>query len=152
MPGWTSGPAAALVASLLGTVASASGMPRSAQLVHHLRRATIGTITEFPIPFSSSQSSPQGIVTGQDGALWFAGAGWPPGAGDVIGRFYPPSSQFSIYTTPTANSVPDWMSLSTDPQNPIWFTENSAGRIGTITLNGAIAEYRIPKPAGSMPQ
>jgi virginiamycin B lyase len=46
------------------------------------------------------------------------------------------------YAVPTPNSGP-WY-ITTGPDGALWFTENSANKIGRITTSGQITEYALP--------
>lgn len=84
-----------------------------------------GTITQFPIPTSSS--SPFSITSGSDGALWFTERD-----ANKIGRITT-TGAITEFPVPTANSAPDQIvSCPHQCENAhgrLWFTENAAAKI-----------------------
>jgi virginiamycin B lyase len=77
--------------------------------------------TEYPVPTASGE--PHAIITGADGALWFAEWG-----AAKIGRITV-SGSITEYTIPTPSN-PQAMTLG--PDGAVWFTEYTANTIGRI--------------------
>ena len=94
--------------------------------------AKVGTITEFPVPTSSSQ--PDGITAGPDGNLWFAET-----AGNKIGRITTSGgiTEFPLPTncSPLSSSGCQLEGITAGPANTtsVWFTEFDGNKIGEIT-------------------
>jgi virginiamycin B lyase len=105
-----------------------------APVVGAANHARAQAITEFPIPTPSS--SPLGITTGPDGALWFAES-----EGNNIGRITT-AGAFIEFSIPTALSYP--IGITTGPDGALWFTEQGGSKIGRITTGGVITEFPIP--------
>ncbi len=123
------------------------------------------TITEYPVPVPAS--SPNGITSGPDGALWFA-----EGGANRIGRIttagvftefpLPPwPSPYSLSCQPPVNGANPCtkgpVAITTGPDGALWFTEAvgagnniAMGAIGRITLDGTITEYPVSSPAYSI--
>jgi virginiamycin B lyase len=97
-------------------------------------------ISEFPTltPFST----PSGIITGPDGALWFAELG-----SFKIGRITT-SGSFSEFPLATPSDRPDGIAVG--PDGALWFTERAVGKIGRVTTGGSFTEFPVPT-AGSVP-
>lgn len=93
-------------------------------------------ISEFPTltPFST----PSGIITGPDGALWFAELG-----SFKIGRITT-SGSFSEFPLATPSDRPDGIAVGSD--GALWFTLGD--RIGRITTGGSVSEFPIPTAGG----
>jgi virginiamycin B lyase len=81
-----------------------------------------GAITEFPVP--TPGSSPQDIVSGLDGILYFTEY-----VGNNIGRVTA-SGIFTECAIPTVDSHPG--GITAGPDGNIWFTEASGNKIGRI--------------------
>jgi virginiamycin B lyase len=87
--------------------------------------------------------SPQGIVSGPDGNLWYADSGqsqivqFSPSSKTVLNRYQ---------TTPGGTPV----GLAVGKDGALWFTENGAGKIGRITITGAVTEYPMPSAASGI--
>lgn len=88
-------------------------------------------VTDYELPNSDSQ--PDGITTGPDGALWFAEYN-----GNRIGRITT-AGVITEYTLPTPKSLPTW--ITPGPDGALWFTEFGGRKIGRITTGGSITEY-----------
>ncbi len=97
-----------------------------------------GTITEFPIPTSSSY--PLGITSGPDGNLWFTEMD-----ANQIGRITP-AGIVTEFPIPTSNTNP--FVLTSGPDGNLWFTESGGNNIGMITPAGTITEFPIPTSNG----
>jgi uncharacterized repeat protein (TIGR01451 family) len=100
-------------------------------------RCTPATIGE--IPLSTNLPAPQGIVQGDDGAMWYTDAG-----SNKIGRITLDS--ITEYTLPTPNSDPRGIAFG--PDGHLWFTEFGTDRIGRITLDGVLSEFQLPVGTG----
>lgn len=92
------------------------------------------TITEYLTP--TSNSSPSGITTGPDGALWFTEA-----TANQIGRITV-GGVITEYPIPSPAAQP--YGITTGPDGALWFTELGADKIGRITTSGIITEYTVP--------
>ena len=90
-------------------------------------------ITEYPLP--APLQEPYDIITGPDGAMWFAALN------GYIGRVTT-SGAFTEYPIPTPLSCP--YGISNGPDGAMWFVELCGNKIGRITTSGAITEYPIP--------
>jgi len=90
-----------------------------------------GTITEFPLPQTSS--GPVGITSGADGNLWFT-----EHDGNRIGRITPEGT-ITEFPLPTFGNGPDQITRGLDGN--LWFTEVLSDKIGRITPDGTITEY-----------
>ncbi|MBI4518167.1 MAG: choice-of-anchor D domain-containing protein [Deltaproteobacteria bacterium] len=85
-----------------------------------------GSFAEFPVSLVSPYlSSPLGIASGRDGAVWFTEQ-----EANLIGRLTP-DGQLAEFQIPTTNSNP--LGITSGPDGNIWFTEG-VGKIGRITL------------------
>ena len=141
--------------------------------------APLQTITEYPIPTSSS--SPRAIVTGSDGALWFTEfyglkigritttgviteypvptnsvgiTAGPDGAlwfAEFIGRIGRITTSGVVTEYPVPTSASGVLGIAAGPDGALWFAESDADKIGRITTNGVITEYPVPTP-NSVPQ
>lgn len=99
------------------------------------------TITKFPVP--TINATPNGIVGGPDGNVWFTEL-----SGNKIGRITP-QGLMTEFEIPTAQSQPFGIAAGADGN--LWFTERLSGKIGRITPDGVITEFTLPT-AGSFPQ
>src|SRR5258706_11292943 len=103
--------------------------------------AKVGTITEFPVPTSSSQ--PAGITAGPDGNLWFTESN-----ANKIGRITT-SGGFTEFPVPTTSSDP--IGITAGPDGNLWFAETAGNKIGRITTTGVVInEFPVPT-SGSEP-
>ena len=84
--------------------------------------AKAGTITEFPLPTTSS--APFGITLGPDGKVWFTES-----QGNKIGRITT-SGAITEFPVPTAGSLP--FGITTGRGQKVWFTESQGNNIGQI--------------------
>jgi virginiamycin B lyase len=100
--------------------------------------ASLGTVTEFPIP---SGGGPVRITGGPDGALWFTEL-----ESGRIGRLTT-SGSFSEFTLPSAYRPYD---ISNGPDGTLWFTGSGTNQIGKISTSGIISQFPIPT-TGSQP-
>ena len=90
-------------------------------------------ITEYPV--LTAGGSPDVIVAGPDGNLWFTEQN-----GNNIGEVTP-SGAVSEYPVPTADSQPGGIALG--PDGNMWFTEVHTDQVGKITPSGAVTEYNV---------
>ncbi len=126
--------------SIAGQASLAFGLPttngKAAAMAsrsgHPLGFAAANTITEFPIPNSSTD--PYDIITGPDGNLWFTGY-----SSNTIGRITPGGTITGTFPIPTANSYPT--SIAVGPDGNLWFSESGTNTIARITTAGAITEH-----------
>ena len=66
-------------------------------------------------------------------------------AGIALALIFPAGAAASFvteYEIPTANSGPS--GIAQGPDDGLWFTENMANKIGSITVGGTVTEYRVP--------
>jgi len=56
-----------------------------------------------------------------------------------------PTPTFYSFSIPTSSSGPDWITLG--PDGNMWFTEETAGKIGRITPAGIVNDFAIPTAA-----
>jgi streptogramin lyase len=97
---------------------------------------------------SPGGNSDSGIVEGPDGNMWVAeGFGSGAGNANAIAKITP-AGQVTEYTIPTADSVPDDITVGSD--GALWFTEEAGDKIGRITTSGQITEITLP--SGATPQ
>ena len=102
------------------------------------RISLAGTITEYAIP--STSSSPVGIVTGSDRALWFLLNGLTSRVARIS-----TGGNITEYVIPTANSNP--FEIVSGSDGALWFGEYGSSKIGRITTTGKITEYPTPTKA-----
>ncbi len=95
-------------------------------------------IQEHMLP---ADASPEGIVTGPDGNLWFTEFD-----GNRIGRITV-RGEVTEFPLPVSNRKPAGITVGADGN--LWFTEFEGNRIGRITLLGVITEFEIPSPNSS---
>jgi len=88
-------------------------------------------------------SAPIGIVTGPDGALWFAENG-----ASKVGRITT-DGVVTEYPLPTGHGAP--ISITVGPDGALWFTESDPTKhcIGRITTDGVITEYPLAAVYGA---
>ena len=123
------------------------GRPGRQPLVHRIRVATrsagsrtAGVVTEFPIP--TAGSSPRASRPART-----ATSGSPNTVPTRSAGSRRPASSPS-FRSPRPAAVP--RGIAAGPDGNLWFTENSANKIGRITTAGVITEFPIPT-AGSGP-
>jgi virginiamycin B lyase len=63
--------------------------------------------------------------------------------------FAVPTPSFTYYPLPTADASPSYIALG--PDGAMWFTENTAHKIGRVSPTGQVTEYALPNP-NSFPQ
>src|SRR4051794_25826071 len=83
---------------------------------------------EHPVNYPSS---PTGIASGPDGALWFTEAA------DKIGRITT-AGVVTEYALPASASPLYPYRITAGPDGAMWFTERYGNRIGRITTSGMI--------------
>jgi streptogramin lyase len=101
-----------------------------------------GQITEFRLSGDSSAGSPQRIISGGDGNLWFVQS-------EAIGRI---TRQGTITEYPSGTASPgDLASITSGPDGNVWFTDQATGMIGRIRTTGQVDEFRVASapPPGS---
>ena len=114
-------------------------------------------ITANPEHSVQGAVGPRGITKGPDGNMWFTEYG-----ADRIGRITPDGTitEFSIgITPPSGPAAADFRdaaprSIVTGADGNLWFTEQTADRIGRITPDGTITEFGAgitPSPNQSLP-
>jgi virginiamycin B lyase len=101
-------------------------------------------LTEFALP--NSNSNPNDITTGPDGALWFTEEGAfdmnrNPLGPSKIGRITT-GGAITEFATPAANSDP--RGITVGPDGNLWFAETLGNNIGRITTAGVITEFPVP--------
>jgi len=106
-----------------------------------------GEIQQFDLPANCSEI---GAMTAKpDGALWFFGT--DANLNPMIGRMTL-GGAFTAYDLPDRNMAV-W-SIASGPGGAVWFSENNInddgpGRIGRITTQGQITEFKLPRdPSG----
>src|SRR5438874_1817842 len=102
------------------------------------RITTAGSITEFAVLSTGSQSEP--ITVGPDGNLWI-----PERQVDKIAKVTT-SGVATEYTLPTAPARP--RGITAGPDGNVWFTESLGDKVGRITPSGTITEFTVPNAAG----
>ena len=101
------------------------------------RCAATGTQSEFPLP--APDSSPAGITTGPDGAVWFTVLSTKKSA-PAIGRIATSGDVTSFALPVEANPI----QLVAGPDRALWFTDAGTNSIGRITTAGVITEFPTP--------
>lgn len=97
----------------------------SASAGHRIARVTTaGSITQ-EYAFTNTFTEPAGIVTGPDGALWFAEY-----CNNAIGRLDPNTKTLVEFSLPNTGSYP-W-GIIKGPDGALWFTEYIGNRIGKL--------------------
>ena len=109
-----------------------------------LARVIAGVVTPIAPPCTSCGFSPNAIVNGPDGNLWFIDVG-----GNKIWRFNPLTSVFTPFPVPTASAFSGNVQptgIAVGPDNNIWFTENNTtGGLARLTIDPLIS--LSPSPA-----
>ncbi len=78
-----------------------------------------------------------GICVSSTGSVWFTTVS------NQIGRFVP-NSGMRLFDTPGGSGSSSPWRLAAGPDGNVWFTENSAGKIGRVTDNGDVTEFTLP--------
>jgi virginiamycin B lyase len=81
---------------------------------------------------------PTSLIVGPDGALWFV----TNGPNKIVRMTF--EGQFTIYSVPTFNSSPHFLTNGSD--GALWFSEFQGNKIGRLTTSGKFSEYTIPTP------
>jgi streptogramin lyase len=95
-------------------------------------------ITSFP-SFPTSSATPEGIVTGPDGNLWFCEED-----ANQIGRMTPDGT-YTEFPLPTAATHPE--DIIVGPDGNLWYQAWAGNIIGRITLAGVVTEFTVPTGA-----
>jgi hypothetical protein len=82
-------------------------------------------------------NSPEAIVSGPDGNLWFTGLG------NRIGRITS-NGVITEYPLPLVTGSP--IGITAGPDGNLWFTEDFLGMVGRITPLGLITLFELPMP------
>jgi virginiamycin B lyase len=98
-----------------------------------------GAFTEYAL---TPSSSPQRIVVGPDGALWFTELG-----ANAVGRITVDGQVTEYPTGPNTGPV----GITTVPgDDGLWFVEFNGNRIGRMATDGTVTdEFAIPSPASA---
>ena len=123
--------------TLIASAAPASGSGGTTQMANigvTFYHAIAGTLSEYTIP--TSNTGPNGIATGADGALWFA-----EGCTNQIGRITT-TGTVSQHDVLTSGAAP--FGITAGPDGALWFTEFLANKIGRLTTSGSFTEYTVP--------
>ena len=93
-------------------------------------------VTQFP---QMQPSSPGGITSGPDGALWFTDefAGDFASNNASIGRITTAGAITRFQLTPFAGPV----AITSGPDGALWFTESGSSQIGQITTAGVVNSF-----------
>ena len=94
-----------------------------------------GNVTYLTLP--SSLANPEGIVTGSDGALWFA----DPGT-QSIGRMTT-AGAFTSFPVPQQNGFTEVFFLAKGPDGNIWFTDVELNTINRLTPAGKVTVFPL---------
>jgi streptogramin lyase len=91
----------------------------------------------------ASDASPQEIVQGPDGDLWFIEQG-----SNKVGHMTLCGTLLNEFSIPTAHAYA--LGIAVGPDGNLWFTEHVANNIGRLTIAGNFSEYPLPSSdAGS---
>ncbi len=128
-------------------VAAVPGDPTTASASKIGRITIAGAITEFPLP--AAGSAPASIVSGPDGALWFAET-----AADTIGRIATNGTITEFPLAPSAATSPALGAIAVGSDGALWFiggqTPVTVGSavIGRITTTGNVTFFTIEGGGG----
>jgi streptogramin lyase len=107
-------------------------------------RVSDGQVTRFSQPPGATGFSPNAIVTGPDGNLWFTDVG-----GNSIWRFDPLTTTYTRFPVPTQGAFSGNVQptgIVVGPDGNIWFTENNAvGGLARLTVD--LLVQLSPSPA-----
>lgn len=127
---------AALLTGSLASPATAVPPPKAPTITLH----SIPTADSRPAGITRAMAGPSG--TGSTN-MWFTES-----AANNIAEITP-SGEITEYPIPTPNSTP--VGITHGAFGDLWFTENTADKIGTVDpANGHVTEYAVPTP-GSLP-
>jgi len=93
--------------------------------------------------------TPNGIMAGSDGALWFTEL-----VGNKIGRITT-AAAFTEFTVPTTVTGGPYFTssgpsgIAAGPDSALWFTEVVGNKIGRISTSGSITEFAVPTTVAS---
>jgi virginiamycin B lyase len=109
----------------------------------------LGSITKFSAGLNPG-STPQGIVAGADGNLWFADNA-VGGLAPAIGRINPTTGTITEFSSGlNAGSSP--FGIAAGPDGNVWFADQgTTGAIGRVTPAGAITEFSAGLNPNSRP-
>ena len=108
------------------------------------RMTPSGKITDFPL--SPSTDSPDFIMAGPDGNLWFAiGSSRGQNAHGKVGRI---TTQGKITVFDLPNNIFDVGDITSGPDGNLWLS--GSGFILRVTQNGDVKEFSLPKVAGNL--
>src|SRR5438105_7023575 len=111
-------------------------------------RVSDGQVTTFPQPPGATGFSPNAIVTGPDGNLWFTDVG-----GNAIWRFDPLTTTYTKFPVPTRGAFSGNVQptgIVVGPDGNIWFTENNAERgLARVTIDPLVQLSPSPANFGS---
>ncbi len=126
---------------LVSNTTSGSAVPTGIERFDPTTHAYTAFPFSDPVPANSVdivQSTE--LASGPDGNIWFT----LPDTSRV-GRFDITTDAFTLFTTPTAGSEPEF--ITAGPDGALWFTELTTDQIGRIdATTGAITEYVVPQP------
>jgi streptogramin lyase len=123
---------------------------QSAQAVGRITPA--GAITEYPAPVAvgTFPTASHQITAGPDGNLWFTEyrssfqhTGFPNLISESKIAKITPAGVITEFPLPDPASAP--LGITVGPDGRLWFTESRANKIGSITTDGTIQEFTIPK-------
>jgi len=104
-----------------------------------------GTTREFRVPLQNGSLVSWGIAADDaKGTIWFTDQ-----LANSVWSFNVSSDSFTRHQLPSPLSSP--YQLAVDGSGNVWFTEIDGGRIGEITSQGVIEEYKVPSGASASP-
>ena len=107
---------------------------------------TFSTYATSAMPnYAPGDDVEHGIAVGPDGNLWVTQQfTWTDASTQVSGVIarVSPAGTVAYFPTPTAGSDP--YEITSGPAGDLWFTENSANKIGVVNTSGAMREFAIP--------
>jgi virginiamycin B lyase len=113
------------------------------QLARKIGRVTTeGAFIEYPTGDASASpnASPNAIVAGPDGNLWFGLTG---DTTDALGRMTP-AGDLTVY--PLGEKGHEISSVVAGSDGALWFCESAASKIGRMTTSGVVTEIALPTP------
>jgi virginiamycin B lyase len=125
----------------------ADGLQRLSERVtrplgNRIGRITVdGVVTNFVVPTSNSR--PDGIAVGPDGALWFTER-----LADKIGRLTTAGLFTEFPLPPFALGARRPAGITAGPDGSLWISEVLAKSIARLTLDGVVTEFPVPSGAG----
>lgn len=98
------------------------------------RVTTAGEVTNFDAGFDTRRpQSPQWIVAGPDGSLWYTKMG-------AVGRM-PPGGDPTEFSTMAPNGRSEPWGIAAGPDGNVWFADYQGEAIGRITTEGAVSFF-----------